>query len=107
MTRGERLRSLELDIIESIILAKQYHIDEWLVPSLNRLAQREEALSLEEAELLLPVAGLDFILKVARIRERLGNNSNLETPIRWCDCGDYGRGDFNFSDIIREVLRSS
>ncbi|KAF8716057.1 hypothetical protein AX14_012446 [Amanita brunnescens Koide BX004] len=46
-------------------LSLEYGVEEWLVPGLNRLAQREEPLNRDDVELI----GLDYALKVMALRE--------------------------------------
>ncbi|TFK74681.1 hypothetical protein BDN72DRAFT_743787, partial [Pluteus cervinus] len=54
-----------LDPIEQVVISKEYHIKEWLVPALNELAKRKEPISFEEGSRI----GFDIALKLAAIRE--------------------------------------
>lgn len=51
--------------VEKAALANEYQIDEWLLPALNELAQREEPISINEAHRL----GWEMALQIAAVRE--------------------------------------
>lgn len=54
-----------LDPVERACLARDYHVDDWLLPALNALAQREDPLTVEEAMRL----GWELAMQVANVRE--------------------------------------
>ncbi|KAI5997633.1 hypothetical protein F5J12DRAFT_895761 [Pisolithus orientalis] len=56
-----------LDHVEKIVLATQYGIKQWLLPSLFALAQRPDPISVEEGTRL----GIETALKLASVREQL------------------------------------
>lgn len=64
-----KLSEMTLDPIDKVILAKKHNVDRWLIPALNELAQREAPLDIKDALRLEPVVGLEFILKLAQVRE--------------------------------------
>ena len=66
-----KLSQMPLDPIEKVILAKQHNIEDWLTPALNELAQRQASLDMRDAARLEPVVGLEFILKLAQVRESI------------------------------------
>ena len=51
--------------VEKAALANEYQIDQWLLPALNELAQREEPISINEAHRL----GWEMALQMAAVRE--------------------------------------
>lgn len=57
----------DLDHVDKIVLAMQYNIKEWLLPSLLALAQRPDPISVEEGRYL----GIETALKLASVREKL------------------------------------
>ncbi|KIJ63372.1 hypothetical protein HYDPIDRAFT_29621 [Hydnomerulius pinastri MD-312] len=61
------LAVLPLSPVDKIVLATEYHIQDWLVPAINAMAQRPEPIGLEDVNRL----GLDFALKIASVREHL------------------------------------
>jgi hypothetical protein len=75
------ITSSNIDAVDKIILSKQHDVAEWLVPALNELAQRQGLLVVEDAERLIQVAGLQFLMQLWRVRESHG--AALAT--RYCD----------------------
>jgi len=61
------MSQLAIDPIERAALANEYHIDEWLLPALNELAQREEPIGIEEARRL----GWETALQIAACARKL------------------------------------
>lgn len=59
------LMSDELSPVEVVVLSMTYKIESWLLPALNKLAQRAEPITPEEGEQL----GMVTALKIAAIRE--------------------------------------
>jgi hypothetical protein len=60
---------LRFEPVHKIIVAKELDMPSWLFPAIQALARRDAPLTLEETERLLPAAGLDFVLKIAALRE--------------------------------------
>jgi len=58
--------TLSMDLVDKIVIARNFNVSSWLVPSLNALVQREKSLNLSEGNRL----GLEWALKVAGLRER-------------------------------------
>jgi hypothetical protein len=58
--------TLSMDLVDKIVIARNFNVSAWLVPSLNALVQREKSLDLSEGNRL----GLEWTLKVAELRER-------------------------------------
>lgn len=61
----QSMSELPIDAVEKAALAREYEIDEWLLPALNELAQREEPIGVEEALRL----GMEQALRIAAVRE--------------------------------------
>ncbi|KAL4076913.1 hypothetical protein V8B97DRAFT_1938176 [Scleroderma yunnanense] len=57
----------KITAITKLVAAKQYNIDEWLLPALLALAQRPEPISVEEAHRI----GLETTVKLASVREKI------------------------------------
>ncbi|OCH84254.1 hypothetical protein OBBRIDRAFT_799251 [Obba rivulosa] len=116
MWRFDRLRAIAIrklsvlldDPIQRIVLAKTYHVTEWLVPALNALARRAETLQPADVEQI----GVDYALKVAAVRESFGESTQCRCQCYSCYNGhrsDYGRpaasrGATDFSAKIRSVF---
>jgi hypothetical protein len=75
------ITSSDVDAVDKIILSKQHDVAAWLLPALNELAQRQELFAVEDAERLIQVAGLQFLMQLWRVRESHG--AALAT--RYCD----------------------
>jgi len=60
----KHLAKLRLEPVQKIALAMDYHLPKWLVPALNRLAQREQPLGRDDLQRL----GADVALKIAEVR---------------------------------------
>lgn len=104
MWNFEGLRSLAIqsmsglpdnDAVEKAALAGEYQIDEWLLPALNELAQREEPISIEEARRL----GWEVALQLSAVRESF---------IAWNEKMAFGargaRPHIDFTGRIRTVM---
>ncbi|KAG6327700.1 hypothetical protein ID866_11388 [Astraeus odoratus] len=61
----DALDVLQIGPVDRVALARKYNIKSWLLPALNKLAQRPKPTSLEEAGRM----GIDFALKLASVRE--------------------------------------
>jgi hypothetical protein len=100
----DALDSVTMDSLERADLAIRYNILEWLVPSLNALAQREKPLGQDDVNRL----GLDTVLKMAEVREGLNRG---ETKCKFCFkpiqgiIAPHSRQSFDFTERIREVFR--
>ncbi|KAI0072574.1 hypothetical protein K474DRAFT_1700885 [Panus rudis PR-1116 ss-1] len=75
---------LQTDPVEKINLAQAYNIREWLIPTLNSLAQRRDMITSAEAERL----GMDYTLKLVQVRERFYSRA-LRRPCLRCRTGGY------------------
>lgn len=60
-----RLTALPVDPVEKVVLARECHVEEWLVPALSHFVQRALPLGKREVDEL----GIDTVLKLAEIRE--------------------------------------
>lgn len=70
-----KIAPLLVDAVDKVVLARDYHVDEWLLPGLNSLAQRVEPLSLGDYKRL----GAETAVEIAAIRESAVYNSYYET----------------------------
>lgn len=61
--------------VDRVVLATQYSITPWLLPSLNELAQRAEPMGVEEANLL----GMETAFAIASVREKVQLQAVEET----------------------------
>lgn len=91
----QTMSHLPLDPVERAALASEYNIDEWLLPALNELAQREEPIGIKEANRL----GWETALQIAAVRESF---------IAWNEKMAFGprgaRKQIDFTDRIRAIL---
>ena len=77
----KKMEGLSMDLIDKINIARRFDISAWLVPTLNALVQREKPIDLLEGNRL----GMEWVLKVAEVRER-----NDTTPLeRTCSNCSY------------------
>ncbi|KAF5355550.1 hypothetical protein D9758_006304 [Tetrapyrgos nigripes] len=93
----KRMVPLMQDPIQKIEIAREYEIDDWMLPALNQLVQRDEALSVEEGKKL----GLEYTLKLASIRECCHFNNRT---YKWELGRSRGYTDWNCDDRLREVF---
>jgi len=68
-----------LDPIDKFLLAQRYDVTEWIVPTLLKLAQRPEPISIEEGRRL----GWETALKIASVREKFRMKSRV--LCNYCD----------------------
>jgi hypothetical protein len=91
----QNMAQLSIDPVERAALASEYNIDEWLLPALNELAQREEPIGIEEANRL----GWETALQIAAVRESF---------IAWNEKVAFGprgaRKQIDFTGRIRATL---
>jgi hypothetical protein len=76
-TRDEAITALAnmgSDPVDELVLAHKYEIRDWIIPSLNKLAQRPVPVRAAEARRLEPLVGLDYILKIGEVRESFSQN---------------------------------
>ncbi|KIJ63370.1 hypothetical protein HYDPIDRAFT_113359 [Hydnomerulius pinastri MD-312] len=79
----DTLSALSIPAVEKIVLAYRYNATTWLLPAMNELAQRPEALTVEEAGRL----GFEIAFKLASVREQLA----LRTVSRSLRCSCHSR----------------
>jgi hypothetical protein len=68
-TAISQLDQAKIEPVEKILLALRCHVGEWLVPAISRICQREAPISLVDAQRLMEVVDLEWVLKVTHIRE--------------------------------------
>jgi hypothetical protein len=114
----KQLNKARFDSVDKLVLAVKYHIDEWVVDTLNKIAQREEPLDITDADRLLPVVGIDYLLKIARVREDAPTHATTGKSTCYCNnhdrhmrpgvsCTDTGymqRSQRDFRPVIRRVF---
>ncbi|EIW80456.1 hypothetical protein CONPUDRAFT_56949, partial [Coniophora puteana RWD-64-598 SS2] len=106
----EKMSAFAIDPVDKAALAVQYDVKAWLTPALNNIARREKPLTKEDVDKL----GLDFVLKIAEVRESLtrvstGTNSHSDDNGDPCVQSDIGVGkryvgDLDFTTRIDEVF---
>jgi len=74
----QSMSELSINAVEKAALAREYDINEWLLPALNELAQREDPINIDEARRL----GLEQAVMIAAVRE---------SCIAWNEKGRFGR----------------
>jgi len=91
----QAMTDLPIDPIERAALADEFNVEEWLLPALNELAQREEPISVEEARRL----GWERALQIAAVRESF---------VAWNEKIAFGprgaRTQIDFTGRIRDIL---
>jgi len=101
-----KMSALDIDTVEKVVIARDYQVGEWLVPTINTLAQREQPLGVQDVNRL----GWDYVLKVAEVRESLSSpNSGGSTYCRYCHTYGIGHGGVDrmghdFTEVIRRVF---
>jgi hypothetical protein len=99
-----KLSQLIIDAVERVVIARDYHIVEWLIPSINVLAQRKEPMGVLDVSCL----GWDYVLKIAEVRESFSAGV-LQSD--YCkDCRRFGfqhvsRENHKFEHVIRRVFK--
>jgi hypothetical protein len=94
------MSNLQVDPIDKIVIATDYHISEWLLPALNQLAQREAPINVSDVGRL----GLDCALKIAEVRESRIYYTGRHTLYPHSVEGPRGSFGFDFSNRIRTVF---
>jgi hypothetical protein len=70
-----------VDVVDKIVLAREYCVHEWLVTLLGKYAQLGRSITLQDVQRL----GLDYILKITQVRASLtqgGSASGFEVSQR-------------------------
>jgi hypothetical protein len=96
-----------LDLVEKIAMARDYHITEWLLPSLNEYARLGRPISEEDVN----VVGLDYLLKIVAARQKGIKRFHSKGTV-WCHrCryyrNSYGEVDFYFKRNGEHLLRDA
>jgi len=91
----QNMSELSIDPVERAALAKEFNVDEWLLPALNELAQREDPIRIDEARRL----GWETALQIAAVRESF---------VAWNEKVAFGprgaRTQIDFTARIRAIL---
>jgi hypothetical protein len=87
-TAIRKLDAAPLDPIDKLVLAIRHDVKQWLVNTLNCIAQRDAPLCPADAERLLPVVGIDYVLKIAQVREGGGVAPSGNSG---CYCSNHGQ----------------
>jgi hypothetical protein len=101
-----RLSQLTIDAVEKVVIARDYHIAEWLIPSINVLAQRKKPMGVLDVNRL----GWDYVLKIGEVRESFSAGANCNGYCRYCSNydplggGSVSRENHNFMDVIQRVF---
>ncbi|KAG8687860.1 hypothetical protein FRC11_006486 [Ceratobasidium sp. 423] len=74
------LAEKHLSDIDKILFAREFNIEDWLVPAHIRLCQRKEKLTTEEARKL----GVDSVLLIARLGEQGSAKSRFTSGSNYC-----------------------
>jgi hypothetical protein len=61
----KKMSSFDIDVVEKIVLARDHHVPEWFLPSLNEYTRLPRSMTRKDVNCL----NLDFILKIVRVRE--------------------------------------
>ncbi|KAH7928668.1 hypothetical protein BV22DRAFT_1030418 [Leucogyrophana mollusca] len=91
----EHLTSFAIDPVKKIYLAREYDVQQWLVPALNGIARRSQPIGMKDAEKL----GVDLALGMAAVRESLciGPGGTLSV-------GERSVKRLDFTEKIKEML---
>jgi hypothetical protein len=84
------LKKARIDPIDRLVLVIKYDIDDWTVDTLNDIAQREDPLDSTDADRLLSVVGVDYLLKIAQVRETMSTPPPPGAPASSCSCNYHG-----------------
>lgn len=60
-----RISEIQIDVVDKIVLAREYHISEWLFTSLNEYVKGRPPVTIKDVNRL----GLDYILKILHVRD--------------------------------------
>ncbi|KAH7925641.1 hypothetical protein BV22DRAFT_1128872 [Leucogyrophana mollusca] len=92
----DHIGTMQIDPIDKIGLARDYDVQEWLVPALNELAKRKEPIGMKDADKL----GMELALKVAAVRESV-MSSYSGYPLQ---IGERQAGHIDFTNAIETML---
>ncbi|KAH7909358.1 hypothetical protein BJ138DRAFT_1155473 [Hygrophoropsis aurantiaca] len=97
------LKSLTMDPIDKICLARDYHVTEWIVPTMNDLAKRKEPIGMKDVEKI----GIELGLRIAAIREGIvytAGNSNYNGNHQSPAVGARDASNIDFTRAIEALL---
>jgi hypothetical protein len=72
------LSTTQVEPFEKLILAHQYGVTAWMLPSLNELVQRKQPLTIQEAVKLSSVTSWEYVLKIGYVRENFDSASFVD-----------------------------
>jgi hypothetical protein len=61
----EKMSKIEIALVKKICLARDYHVTEWLLPSLNAYAKLQDTIRVDDVSSL----GLGFVFRIVEVRE--------------------------------------
>jgi hypothetical protein len=78
----KHLSTMPLKAAEKLLLAHKCHVNEWLLPALNQLAQQETLL--EDAEYIAQATSWGYVMKLTKVRESIGENPSETSTAQGC-----------------------
>ena len=86
----------DVDVVDKIVLARDFCVHEWLVPLLNKYAQLRRSITLQDVQRL----GLNYILNISQVREKFVQNKSYPHLHEACQ-----RRIFNFASSLEQLFR--
>jgi hypothetical protein len=71
-----------MDMVEKIVIARDYYVSKWLFPSLHEYARLERPISVEDVDRL----GFEYVLEIVQTRQhyRVINSGSTTYPCSHC-----------------------
>ena len=85
-----------VDVVDKIVLARDYCVHEWLVTSLNQYARLTRSITMQDVQRL----GLNYVLKIAQVREKF-----IQTPSYPSSSELSQRRKHDFGPALAEMFR--
>ena len=78
----EKMSKIEIALVKKICLARDYHVTEWLLPSLNAYARLQDPIRVDDVSSL----GLGFVFRIVEVREStlVGDPPQAAVAFRSC-----------------------
>jgi hypothetical protein len=98
----DQMSKLQIDVVEKIGLARDYHVKEWLLPALDEFTRLGKPMTTEDVNHL----GLDFILKIVSVREGTPLAGKCTHCFRPGPAHLAARQQTDFTEPLREAFRA-
>jgi hypothetical protein len=101
----DQMSDLPMGVVEKIVIARDYHVTKWFLPSLVEYARLERPVSAEDVDHL----GLEYLLKIVQTQQSTITGDQLFTPKAKYQCTRCLSSKVNnktgYADVLRVVFQ--